>query len=37
MNVGGDGMEAEEEEEKPDIVYEITRKHFEEGLSGMDP
>ncbi|PHJ25003.1 cell division protein cdc48cy [Cystoisospora suis] len=34
VNVGGDGMEAEEEEEKPEIVYEITRKHFEEGLSG---
>nr|CEL67655.1 TPA: Cell division control protein 48 homolog A [Neospora caninum Liverpool] len=33
VNAGSDGMDAEEEE-KADIVYEITRKHFEEGLSG---
>ncbi|KEP66998.1 UNVERIFIED_CONTAM: cell division protein CDC48CY [Hammondia hammondi] len=33
VNAGVDGMDAEEEE-KADIVYEITRKHFEEGLAG---
>ncbi|KFH11672.1 putative cell division cycle 48-like protein, partial [Toxoplasma gondii VAND] len=33
VNAGADEMDAEEEE-KTDIVYEITRKHFEEGLAG---